>query len=97
MDRRLWTRVATLAASVLLVIVSGVLYVNHAVTEEDKRVNHAIAVEDAKVRQAIAAEGRIQCVIYTQLDAAYTKTPPATPAGKLFAAAIHKVVLDLGC
>jgi hypothetical protein len=82
----LWRLIATVCAGMLLVAVSGVWY-----------TQRAISAEDTKVRQAIAAEGRIQCGIYTLLDTAYRQTPPATPAGRNFAAAIHKVVVDLGC
>lgn len=82
----LWRLIVTVCAGMLLVAGAGVWY-----------TSQAIASEDAKVRQAIAAEGRIQCAIYTLLDTAYQKTPPTTPAGRNFAAAVHKVVTDLGC
>lgn len=49
------------------------------------------------VQSTVATEGRVQCGIYTLLDGAYHKTPPATAAGRQFAAAVHKVVADLGC
>ena len=93
----LWRLIATVCVGMLLVAGGGVWYTQRAIAAEDQRVQHAIAVEDQKVRQAIAAEGHIQCGIYTMLDTSYQHAPPTTPAGKAFAAAIHKVVLDLGC
>jgi len=43
------------------------------------------------------AEGRKLCSVFTLLDGAYRQAPPTTPTGQRFAAAIHRVVTDLGC
>lgn len=75
MDRRLWALIATVFASVAALAVVGILYVNHAVTEE----------------------GRVQCDVYTLLNDSYKAAPPTTQTGRQFAAAIRKVVDQLGC
>ena len=77
---------ATLTVALALVIGAGVVFVQHTVAAEDRRV-----------RAAIVDEGRVQCAVYTLLDGAYKVAPPTTPTGRAFAAAIHRVVAGLGC
>ncbi len=49
------------------------------------------------VNHAVTVEGRKQCGVYTLLDNSYRQVPPTTATGRSFAAAIHRVVVDLGC
>ena len=49
------------------------------------------------VQSTVATAGKVQCGIYTLLDNVYRQTPPTTPTGRNFAAAVHEVVTDLGC
>ena len=77
---------ATLTVAMLLIVIAGVVFVQHTVTVEDRRV-----------RAAIVQEGRVQCAVYTLLDGAYKVAPPTTDTGRAFAAAIHRVVAGLGC
>lgn len=37
------------------------------------------------------------CALMTELDAAYTATPPTTDVGKRVAASIHNLKTELGC
>ena len=83
---RQWRWVATVFASVLILAVACVIYVNKAIQHEDRVVRAAIVTQTQKL-----------CGIFVLLDGTYRKTPPTTPAGVAFAARIHQIVVDLDC